>query len=274
MATIATPLRERERRPDVLSGTARAHSIDRWIYVFTAGSFILVVLVGFIPDSLMKIAMVKAGTRPPLPPVMHVHAVLMASFLLLLLAQTVLMATGRCALHRRLGLVAMVLAPALVVAGALLASTNYHQAWDAAQSGPPAMRAAMTARLPELDNILLLQMRIGLLFALFLAIGIQARGRDAGFHKRMMMLASAMPLPAAIDRMQWLPSSFPLSPISTDLYVVLAVAPMIVWDVVRNRGVHRAYWVWLPIYVAASAAVCLLWNTAGWHMAARHIMHV
>jgi hypothetical protein len=201
----------------VLSGTPRAHSVDRWIYVLTAATFIVIVLVGFIPDSLMKIAMVKAGTRPPLPLVMHVHAVLMASFLLLLLAQTVLMATGRGALHRTLGLAAMVLAPGLVVAGAVLATTNYHAAWVAAQAGPAVMRAAMAARVPQLDNIRLLQMRIGLLFPLFLAIGLQARGRDGGVHKRMMMLATAMPLPAAIDRMQWLPSTFPVSPLSTDL---------------------------------------------------------
>jgi hypothetical protein len=274
MATIATPLIEQAPRPDVLSGTPRAHAIDRWIYVLTAASFILIVLVGFVPDSLMKIAMVKAGTRPPLPVAMHVHAVLMGSFLLLLLAQTVLMATGRGALHRRLGLAAMVLAPGLVIAGVVLAATNYHAAWLASQSGPAGMRAAMTARVPQLDNVLLLQMRIGFLFPLLLAIGLHARGRDAGFHKRMMMLATAMPLGAAIDRMHWLPSTFPASPLSTDLYVVLAVSPMIVWDVVRNRGVHRAYLVWLPLYVAACLTVGLLWNTAGWHAAARHIMGV
>lgn len=274
MATIATPLSEREQQPDILSGTPRAHAIDRWIYVFTAASFILVVLVGFIPDSLMKLAMVKAGTRPPLPFVMHIHAVLMASFLLLVLAQTLLMATGRSAMHRTLGLTAMVLAPALVIAGGVLAVTNYHSAWDAAQSGNPIMRAAMTARVPQLDNILLLQLQIAFLFSLFLAIGLQARGKDAGFHKRMLMLATAMPLPAAIDRMQWLPSTFPISPLSTEFYVVLVLAPMIVWDVVRNRSVHTAYRVWLPIYVAACVAQNVLWDTAGWHSTARYIMGV
>jgi hypothetical protein len=55
---------------------------------------------------------------------------------------------------------------------------------------------------------------------------------------------------------------------------LVALSPMIVWDIVRNRGVHRAYLVWLPIYVAASVTVCLLWDTAGWHAAARHMMGV
>src|SRR6476660_219209 len=110
MATIAARNPSRERLPDALSGTPRAHAIDRWIYVFMAAWFIVIVLVGFIPDAMMKVALVKAGARPPFPPILHVHAVLMGSFLLLLLAQTWLMATGRKALHMQLGIVGIVLA--------------------------------------------------------------------------------------------------------------------------------------------------------------------
>lgn len=209
MATVVGTLAEEERRPDLLSGTPRAHAADRWIYVFMATWFIAIVLIGFIPDSIAKVAAVKAGLRPPLPFIMHVHAVLMGAFLLLVQAQTLLVATGRCDLHRRVGVGGMVLAPALVIAGLILAPTNYHDAWVAAQSGPAALRAAMAPRLPLLDNILLLQIRIGLLFSLFLAMGLRARSRNAGFHKRMMIIATAMPLPAAIDRMQWLPTTLP-----------------------------------------------------------------
>jgi hypothetical protein len=49
---------------------------------------------------------------------------------------------------------------------------------------------------------------------------------------------------------------------------------MFVWDVVRNRGVHRAYWLWLPIYAAVSLVVISLWDTPGWHATARHIIGV
>ena len=66
---MATIVRETvgNGRPDVLSGTPRAGFIDRWIYVFTAAFFIAITLTGFIPDSAMKIAMIKAGQRPPFP---------------------------------------------------------------------------------------------------------------------------------------------------------------------------------------------------------------
>src|SRR3954447_4095667 len=137
MATIAGRLFERERRPDILSGTPRAHTIDRWIYVFTAASFIAIVLAGFIPDSLEKVAAVKTGARPPFPLVLHMHAVLMGSFLALLFTQTLLMATGRRDLHMKLGLLSVIIAPALVVVGFVLVATNYHMLWGALQSAAP-----------------------------------------------------------------------------------------------------------------------------------------
>ena len=212
--------------------------------------------------------------RPPFPQVLHVHAVLMGSFLLLLLTQSVLMATGRCALHKRVGIAAFALVPALVVAGAILAPTIYHQVWNFAQAAPPAVQQVMQGRLLALDNILLLQMRIGILFPLFMAIGLSARGGNAGLHKRMIFLATAMPLPAAIDRMAWLPTTLPTSPVATDLYILLAVSPLFVWDVVRNRRVHEAYWVWLAINVPFALLVYRLWATPGWHATARQIMGV
>jgi hypothetical protein len=255
-------------------GTPRAHALDRWIFVATAAWFILIVLAGFIPDSLMKVAAVQAAQRPPFPPVLHVHAVLMGSFLLLLLSQSVLMATGRCALHKRVGIAAFALVPALVVAGTILAPTIYHQVWSFAQTAPPAVQKVMQGRLLALDNILLLQMRIGILFPLFMAIGLTARGGNAGLHKRMMFLATAMPLPAAIDRMEWLPTTLPASPVATDLYILLAVSPLFVWDVVRNRRVHEAYWVWLAINVPFALLVYAMWDTPGWHATAHQIMGV
>lgn len=274
MATIADKFTFKERRPDALSGTPRAHAIDRWIYVAMAMWFIAIVLVGFIPDALGKIAAVKAGTRPPFPPVLHLHAVLMGSFLLLLLAQTWLVATGRRALHMQLGLIGMVLAAALVVVGFILAPTIYHQLWGGAHFGPPAVRAALAPAVPIIENILLLQIATGILFALFITIALAARNRDAGLHKRMVILAIAVPLGAAIDRMNWLPSTMPASPLANDLYVVLSISPMLVWDVVRNRRLHEAYWIWFPVFAAVSTAVNLLWDTPWWHAEARAIMGV
>jgi len=274
MATVASPVRLKERRPDLLSGTPRAHAIDRWIFVFMAAWFIVLVLTGFIPDSLMKIEMVRTGQRAPFPIVLHMHAALMGSFLLLLLAQTWLMATGRRALHMQLGLASLVLAPALVIVGFILAPTMHYQIWNALQSAPPEMQEKLRAGLAFSENIKLVQIRIGILFSLFLAIGLPARTRDAGLHKRMMILATAIALPAGIDRIQWLPSTLPGSPLSTMLGPILAVSPMFAWDVIRNRSIHRAYWIWLGFSLPVFVIEYVLWDTPWWHATARQMLGV
>lgn len=274
MATLAGRIFQAEQRPDVLSGTPRARGLDRWIFVFMAAWFIAIVLTGFIPDSLMKIEMVRTGARPPFPLVMHMHAILMGSFLLLLLAQTWLMATGRREYHMQLGIAAFLLAPALVVVGFILAPTMYHQIWDSLQAAPPEARERLRKALSFSENIKLVQIYAGVLFSIFLVIGLRARERDSGLHKRMMILATAIPLPAGIDRIQWIPSTLPESPLSPVLYTLAAVSPMFVWDVIRNRRVHRAYWIWLGLLLPVAVAVNALWDTPWWHATARQMMGV
>ncbi len=273
MATIAENPGFSEQR-DILSGTPRGHAVDRWIFVFMAVWFIAIVLAGFIPDSLMKVAMVQAGLRPPFPIVLHMHAVLMGSFLLLLLAQTTLIATGRRAYHMQLGLVGYALAALLVVVGFALVPTMYHQVWTGTQMAPPEAREQAQGILRVVENIMLLQIRIGILFPVLLAIAYRARGSNAGMHKRMMFLGTLMAMPAGIDRIPWLPHTMPASPLSVDLYTLAAISPMLVWDVVRNKSVHRAYWIALAIYIPFSIAVHRLWDTDWWHAVAKQIMGI
>jgi len=274
MATVAGNFVQHGPRPDVLSGTPRTHAVDRWIFVGMAVWFLAIVLTGFIPDSIMKVGMVRAGERPPFPIVLHMHAVLMGSFLLLLLAQTWLMATGRREYHMQLGLASFVLAPALVFAGFVLAPTMYHQTYDLMQAAPPEAQEKFRQALSVSENIKLLQLYIGLLFSVFLVIGLRARKRDAGLHKRMMILATAIPLPAGIDRIEWIPSSLPGSPLTPILFTIVAVSPMFVWDVIRNRSVHRAYGIWLGLFLPVAVVVFGLWDRPGWHSAAKWLMGV
>jgi len=274
MATIAGRTFLEERQPDVLSGTPRAGFVDRWIFVGMAAWFILVVLVGFIPDAIGKVQAVQAGLRPPFPMVLHMHAVAMGSFLLLLLTQTVMVATGREALHKQVGIAAFVLVPALVVIGIALAPTMYYQTWNALQIAPASARPALQQLLYIKEDILLLQISAGVLFAIFVTIALRARVNNSGLHKRMMFLATAVPLGASIDRMDWLPTSLPANPWATDLWIIVALAPMLVWDVLRNRKLHEAYWIWLAIYVPACLVVDYLWDKPLWHETARHILRV
>jgi hypothetical protein len=256
------------------SVTALVRAVDRWIYVFMAATFIVVTLTGFVPDAIEKVAAIKAGQRPPFPIVLHVHAILMASFLLLLLAQTTLMATGRDGLHQRIGQVAVLLVPAIVVVGFILVPTTYHVVWNMAQTAPPGTRDDLRQVILVLDDIALLQLRAGILFPFFIAIALAARRTDSALHKRMMILATAVPLLAATDRLDWLPSTFPTSPLGGDLYVLGLVSPMLLWDILRWRTIPRAYFIWIAVYLVVSIPVYILWNTQWWQSAVPHLMGV
>jgi hypothetical protein len=168
----------------------------------------------------------------------------------------------------------MVLAPAVVVVGFLLVPINYHALCIAAEGAPPAIRAKLLASVSMWENLIMLQAQIGVLFSLFLFIGLRARKAHPGLHKRMMILATALPLPAAINRIPWLPSTLPGNPLSPELYTLAVLAPMFVWDVVRNRGVHRAYWIWLGFVVPTTLAINAAWDTPWWHAAAKRLMGV
>jgi hypothetical protein len=274
MATIAGKFDDLNPRADALSGTPRAHAIDRWIFVFMAIWYIAIVLTGFIPDSIMKVGMVQAGQRPPFPIVLHMHAVLMGSFLLILLAQTWLMATGRKAMHMQLGVLGMAVGGLLIVVGFILAPTMYYETWNALKVAPPAQRQPLLDLLSLKENILLLQGRIGIVFPALLAIGLIARGKNDGMHKRMMILAPGIAIEAGIARIGWLPTTMPASPIAMDFYLLLAASPMIVWDIVRNRRMHEAYWIAAAIIVPVTIAIEMLWDTPWWHSAAKAIMGV
>ena len=72
--------------------------------------------------------------------------------------------------------------------------------------------------------------------------------------------------------MDWLPTTLPASPLASDLYILAAVAPLFVWDVVRNRRIHSAYLIWTTGYLAVSLLVYGAWNTPWWRAAAHGIM--
>ena len=259
---------------DRLSGATRANVVDRWIYVFTAATFVAVILTGFIPDSFRQIAAIQAGQRPAVPIYTHIHAILMGSFYALILGQTVLVATDKRAWHMRLGWVSAILFPALVVAGIVLVVSNYHRLWSDMTVAPTAIKQQLQGLLAFSDNVLLFQLREIIIFVPLMWIALRARTRASGLHKRLILLAAAPLLSAAFDRIFWLPTTFPGSPTASEVYTLLAVTPLFIWDLARNRTVHGAYLLFAAFYVPLTIAVHSLWDTPWWYSTAPHILGV
>jgi len=258
-------------RADTKTG-AFARLADRWIYVFMAALFVVTALVGFIPDSIGVLATVEAGQRPPLPPILHAHAVLMGSWLLLLLAQTTLMAMGHSALHKKLGLIALVLAPLLVAAMIGVVQSAVSRLAAIPAGAIPA--EALIATKNFVSNVLLEQIRTIVLFAGFIGWALLIRKKDPETHKRLMILATLIPLPAAIDRITWLPNTLPDSPVAADLYLLLLLAPVLIYEIARRGRVHRAYLIGIGLNLPFMIAAYLLWGTPWWLATAPRILGV
>lgn len=257
MATVSETL-EAPRKPSLVA------VIDRWIYVFMAALFVATALAGFVPASIFKVTAMQAGDRPWFPPVAHVHASLMGLWLLFLLAQTWLMATGRSALHWKLGALALALVPAMVVAGMLLVAAVHAELAEARAAEGSAAFNMLQASADSASNILLAQIRIAVLFTASVGLALAVRRKVPGLHKRLMLLGTAALLPPAFARITFLPNTMPDSYLAQDAYTLLWISPMLLWDLYRSRRIHLAYWLWLGLFVPLSLVVQGLWSHPDW----------
>jgi uncharacterized membrane protein YozB (DUF420 family) len=235
-----------------------------------AALFLVTAVVGFGPTSLALLATVDAGERPPLPLILHVHAVCMTTWLLLLLVQTSLVAAGRTALHRSLGLAALVVAPAAVAAMIGVAFESWRAIAALGTNAGPEWMASIAGA----SYFLLEQIRSVLFFAVFVGWALVVRRKDPETHKRMMLLATLMPLGAAITRIEWLPTTLPGSYVSQYAYLLLWLAPALIHDIVRRGAVHRAYVIGIALVLPYASVSQLLWGSDWWVATAPRLMGV
>jgi hypothetical protein len=199
----------------------------------------------------------------------------MGAWLLLLLAQSMLMASGRRVPHRALGMVGALLLPAIVVTGFLLIGATWSSTWSpAAAAMMPATVLAETKVF--LGNILLVQGRALIVFPAFIVWALLLRRRDPDAHSRLMFLGTAMPLLAGLDRLTgalgW--TTMPASPLALDLLMLGSVLPLLFWDLLQHRRVHYTTRVWLAVNLPLAIATNLLWNSKWWLATAPRLVGV
>ena len=102
------------------------------------------------------------------------------------------------------------------------------------------------------------------------------RRTDPEMHKRMMILATLMPLSAAIDRiaLRWLPTNFPTGYETEYGYLLLWLVPVLVYDLWRRGRVHRAYVIGIACNIPFFVLNHYLWGSPRWLESAPAIMSV
>jgi hypothetical protein len=98
------------------------------------------------------------------------------------------------------------------------------------------------------------------------------RKSDPESHKRFMVQAILPALTAAIDRLDWLPTTGSANYTSSYAYVLLCLSPVLVNDLVQRRRLHRAYVIGLALMLFFYVINRLLWNSPWWMATAPKIL--
>jgi hypothetical protein len=233
-----------------------------WIYFGLALGMSVTAFWGFAYTYFLP---VFAGAYPEASPAVHVHSWSFFLWFLLLPFQAFLMATGRRRTHMTLGGASVSLAAVMVFTGLLVASVRIDQGLSASEPDE------LTAFWKDFGQLIMYNM---ILFVGFYATAM-ARREQPDVHKRMMVLASASVLPAAIFRIivgltgfYWLATPPWVMPAAFLLPAGFVVIGMI-YDRVAKGSVHRAYLVGLPILLVVHGLALIMAGTAAGDTASR-----
>ncbi|HJR15546.1 MAG TPA: hypothetical protein VJ808_01730 [Gemmatimonadales bacterium] len=209
----------------------------RRFYVGMAIAVLITVFLGFSRSYFLK---AYFGT-PALSLLVHIHGLVFTSWVLLFLAQTTLVATGRTDLHRKLGVGGAVLAAFLLIVGTTTAILRVKGGGAAPIPGVPPLSFLAV---PLFDMVV---------FAILIGAGLVLRNRP-DTHKRLMTLATIALTSAPIARLPFVlragpPAFFGL----TDLFIVA----MLVYDRATGRKVHPAT-IWGGLVIVASQPLRLM----------------
>jgi hypothetical protein len=179
---------------------------------------------------------------PAVSPVVHVHGWSFFAWYLLLPLQAVLITARRRRIHMTLGGASVVLAIVMVFTGILVAAVRIEQGLSTENPNE------LTAFWKDFGQLIMFNM---LPFAVFYTAAIVGR-RKPDMHKRLIVMASASALPAAIFRIivgfgdfYWLATPAWVMPAAFLLPAFFIVIGMI-RDRISRSAVHRIYIVGLP----------------------------
>ena len=218
---------------------------DRQFFFAMALLLVAVVAIGFAPTYYLV-----GGFRAPLPSrIVHIHAAVFSTWMILLVVQTGLISARRVGWHRNLGLAGFMLAGAMVVTVVLTAADF-------------AMRAKGAPNEELLLGLLAITFTDAFDFAVLAGFAYALR-RNAAAHKRLIIIATAGITRAAFNR--WhipiLFHQFYAAYAATYVFLLLLAA----YDLWTTRRIHRAT-IWGSAFLIFMGQMTrFIGPTATWH---------
>ncbi|HMP46625.1 MAG TPA: hypothetical protein PKD99_16110 [Sphingopyxis sp.] len=238
------------------------HPRDRAFFTAFAATCWAGVLFGFFPSSSARI-MGQADYVAPL--ILHIHAASYVGWLGLLTVQIGLIRTRRTNMHRKFGLIGLLLIPVMAYSG--IAAELYSQRFYIGQ-GDGGLA------------FFILPLFYTVAFVLFAAAAVSFAHRDPATHKRLILLATTVIVGPAYARWwgEALRSAFGddywgmilNSFAGTNLILAAAIA----YDIMTRGRPHRAYWIGVPLILLGELGCSWLYNSGWWPPIARQLIEI
>lgn len=223
----------------------QAHAVPAsrpYFYVWAAATCVAVAFLGFTPTYFSPLLRGAFTAHP----IVHIHGLVFFSWTLFFTYQSWLVASGRPTRHREVGLIGISLATAMSFLGLLVAISS-------------ANRAAAAGQIEAAKDFMIVPVTGIATFAILFACAIYYL-RKIEIHKRLMLIATASILDAAVARWFLTFLAPPLPPGVTVAVppVGVALPPAFIVDLIivagmvydwRTRGKPH------PVYFIAGGAV-------------------
>lgn len=244
-----------------------AQAPGSYFYVWSALACVVVAFLGFAPTYFAPLAQGSFRAHP----IVHIHGIVFLSWTLFFTYQAWLVANGRTIRHRDVGLIGISFATAMTFLGLMVAV-------DA------VARNGALGFLNEAKAFMVVPVAGIVTFAVLFAFAI-ANVKNKEVHKRLMLVATASILDAAVARWFLTFLAPPLAPGASPVPTVnLALPPALLVDLIIVAGIIRD---WRtrgrphPAYLIAGAGVLVqqllrapISTTAVWDRIAVWLLHV
>lgn len=237
---------------------------SRWFYSLASLSLLAIMFIGFQLFYLQGKAYPGRPLTPPIRTLILVHGSLMTAWMLLAVAQPLLVGAGRKRLHMKLGALGVALAVGMVLAGLRIGI-------EAARVSPPELRVFGLA--PK--QFMAVPVLSILLFALFVVVGVVNRRRPE-VHRPMMLMASISVIGAALGRVTPLNAlyagTFWETLFSAFFMQVILAAILLIAKCIVSKSFDRWFAAAVATLTVASAAISLGAKTQAWDQFASFLL--
>ncbi|ULQ52978.1 hypothetical protein [Flavihumibacter fluvii] len=206
----------------------------------------------------------------PKPTIIHIHFILMALWIMMVITQPFLIKFKKLYLHRLVGKCSYVLVPLLLLSTIFIIRYSFYAGIDRVMTGSATSTTPVSYA--EAAKISATEGAIGTVYFLWLtifyALAIINR-RPSPVHARYMLAAALTVLGPTVDRIFFIVFHMETFPLGIPIYagafsLEVSILGLLLWKDYQHKKPTRTLWTAILIYLAGQTLFFTLKDTASW----------